>query len=147
MALPVHCDLPELLTRQGNPGDRSNVVVRVNTTEDHHTAFVPWLTRGESENLLLKKEFFSEKDTAKQWFSLRIQVHGEEILVDQALLHHVVKQGCSTGNRNGWVSQAQNAISTHELHVGSLSLAQAKDLVFHSDPTHLAVKHKDGTKA
>ena len=82
-------------------------------------------------------------DTANLTLPLRAQVHGEEVLADQALRHHVVKHGCSARSRQDWVCQAQDTISTHVLHEGSLSLAQAEDLVMHSKPTNLADKRKD----
>lgn len=154
-ALPVHCDLPVQLIGEGNPGDGTIVVVGVNTTEGHHAALLR-VTTEESENLLINfleircclsiciycpETYiyvpFSRLDTAKPWLSLRAQVHREEVLVDQALLHHVVEDGCSAGSGQAWVCQAQDAISTHVLHEGSLALAQAKDLVCHSKPTHL----------
>lgn len=82
----------------------------------------------------------------QSYLSSRAQIHREEILVDQALTHRVVKHRCGAGSRQAWVCQAQDTISTHVLHEGSLSLARAEDLVSHSEPTHLADKHKDGTR-
>lgn len=35
--LPVHVDLPVGLRGQGDPGDLSGVVVRLNVSERHHT--------------------------------------------------------------------------------------------------------------
>lgn len=40
VALPVHCDLPVQLTREGDPGDGARVVVGVNSSKGHHTATV-----------------------------------------------------------------------------------------------------------
>lgn len=78
------------------------------------------------------------------FLSLRAQVHREEILTEQALSHDVVEDRCTARNGQAWKCEAQDTISKHVLHDGSLSLAHAEDLVFHSEPTHLA--RKDGTR-
>lgn len=52
VALPVHCDLPVQLIREGNPGDGAIVVVGVSTTKGHHTSLLR-VTAEESKNLLM----------------------------------------------------------------------------------------------
>ena len=68
---------------------------------------------------------------------LRAQVHGEHVVVDQILTHHVVEDGCSAGCSQARVRQAEDTVSAHVLHEGSFSLTQADHLVLHSETTHL----------
>jgi len=53
VALPVHCDLPVLISGEGDPGDAARVVVGVNAAEGHHAALLRVSAEG-SENPLKK---------------------------------------------------------------------------------------------
>ena len=164
LALPVHGDLPVQLIGEGNPGDGARVVVGVNTTEGHHTTLLR-VTTVESKNVPINKLTISDVKVYKEnvrmlygsltsrdmsyfptyttMVSLRAQVHGEEVLVDESFGHHVVEDRGSAGGREAWVGQAQDTVSTHVLHEGSFGLTQTKDLVLHREATHLKTTHPD----
>lgn len=74
---------------------------------------------------------------------LRAQVDGEEVLGHEALIPHVVKDGCGIGGRNAGVGQTQDAIKGSIVEEGAgLRLAQAKDLVGIFDASNLCKEER-----
>lgn len=69
--------------------------------------------------------------------SVPAQVDGEQGLRHQTLADHPVKDGHDVVRGDGLEGQSQDAISLHVSHEGSLSAANSKHLVGHSDAAHL----------
>ena len=76
---------------------------------------------------------------AHSWFVRQLvpaQVH-REVILHQALLHHVVEDRLSPRGSQAGEGQTQNTVSLHVSHEGSLALAQSKRLVRHLDTSNL----------
>lgn len=72
---------------------------------------------------------------------LPAQVDREEVLGNEALGHHVVKDGCGPRGRQVGESQAQDTVGNHVGHEGSLGLTGTKDLLSHRDTSHLETQN------
>ena len=73
---------------------------------------------------------------------LPAQVDREEVLGNEALTHHVVKDWCGPRGRQVGESQAQDTVGNHVGHEGSLGLTGSKDLLSHRDTAHLETQQQ-----
>lgn len=140
---PVHFDLPVGGRGQRDPRDLPCVVAVINTSKDHLTALLA-VSERETEReqrsnnkLILCKMNHHPQPTDVHPVSVPAQVDGEHVICHETLLDHIVKDGHDIIRGNALESQAQDAISLHAGHEGSLCLAKSKHLVGYSEAAHL----------